>query len=143
MWSHAVQVNFPMSPKFRPMLLLRWSIELVVFQTLFYFMADQFLAPAMVSSIKPMRELEFMRFLERMFAMALPNVYCWLLMFYSLFHLLCNILAEITRFGDREFYKEWWNARDLGEYWKLWNIPVHRWCLRTLYYPALRYGYSK
>jgi hypothetical protein len=26
-----------------------------------------------------------------------------------------NILAEILRFGDREFYKDWWNAKTIDE----------------------------
>ena len=44
-----------------------------------------------------------------------------------------NILGELTRFGDREFYKDWWNAATVGDYWKLWNMPVHKWLLRTVY----------
>jgi hypothetical protein len=38
----------------------------------------------------------------------------------------------------RVFYKEWWNAATLADYWKLWNIPVHAWMLRTLYFPMVR-----
>ena len=26
-----------------------------------------------------------------------------------------NILAELVRFGDREFYKDWWNAKTVEE----------------------------
>ncbi len=44
------------------------------------------------------------------------------------------------RFGDREFYKDWWNASTIGDYWRLWNMPVHKWLLRTVYFPALRAG---
>jgi len=33
-----------------------------------------------------------------------------------------NILAEILRFGDREFYKDWWNAKTIDEYWRKWNM---------------------
>ena len=32
-------------------------------------------------------------------------VYGWVLMVYAVFHLWLNILAELLRFGDREFYK--------------------------------------
>jgi hypothetical protein len=32
----------------------------------------------------------------------------WLLGFYTFFHLWLNILAELLRFGDRTFYKDWW-----------------------------------
>ena len=42
---------------------------------------------------------------ERVLKLALPSTYAWLLGFYCLFHLWLNVLAELTRFGDREFYK--------------------------------------
>lgn len=47
-------------------------------------------------------------------ATQIPNLYIWLLMFYCFFHLWLNILAELLRFGDRAFYKDWWNAESLG-----------------------------
>lgn len=33
-----------------------------------------------------------------------------------------NILAELLRFGDREFYKDWWNAQTIEEVG--WNLMV-------------------
>ena len=53
------------------------------------------------------------------------------------------MLAEITRFGDRLFYRDWWNARTIESYWRNWNLPVHHWMLRHLYYPLTRAGVSK
>jgi hypothetical protein len=35
----------------------------------------------------------------------IPNLYIWLLFFYSFFHCWLNMLAEVLRFGDREFYQ--------------------------------------
>ena len=67
----------------------------------------------------------------------------WLLGFYLFFHLWLNMLAEITRFGDRLFYRDWWNARTIEAYWRNWNLPVHHWMLRHLYYPLTRLGVSK
>jgi len=81
--------------------------------------------------------------IERILKLSIPTLYFWLAMFYSLFELWLNVLAEITRFGDREFYKEWWNATTLGEYWRLWNMPVHKWMLRHLYFPATNVGMPK
>lgn len=46
----------------------------------------------------------------------------------------------MTRFGDRRFYSDWWNAGDLGEYWRKWNYPVHNWLVRHIYYPLVRRG---
>ncbi|KAL9325870.1 hypothetical protein ACSQ67_006515 [Phaseolus vulgaris] len=47
-----------------------------------------------------------------------------------------NILAELLRFGDREFYKDWWNAKTVED-------PVHKWMIRHLYFPCLRHGIPK
>ena len=58
-------------------------------------------------------------------------------------HYCYPIIFCACRFGDREFYKDWWNASTVGEYWRLWNMPVHKWLLRHIYYPALRKGLSR
>ena len=46
-----------------------------------------------------------MRIFERLLKLAIPSLYVWLLIFAALFHIGLNIAAEITLFGDREFYK--------------------------------------
>lgn len=37
-----------------------------------------------------------------------PNHFIWLIFFYWLFHSSMNAVAEVLRFGDREFYRDWW-----------------------------------
>ncbi|EEQ97453.1 sterol o-acyltransferase, putative, partial [Perkinsus marinus ATCC 50983] len=75
---------------------------------------------------------------ERILKLAVPNLYLWLLMFFTLFHTWMNILAELTRFGDREFYLDWWNSVNIREYWQKWNLPVHYFILRHMYIPMRR-----
>ena len=58
--------------------------------------------------------------------------YVWLAGFYVFFHVWMNLLAEILRFGDRLFYKAWWNAVTFEAYWRLWNLPVHHWITRRV-----------
>jgi diacylglycerol O-acyltransferase 1 len=71
------------------------------------------------------------------------SVIIWLVMFFAVFHSYLNFWAELLKFGDREFYKDWyfmlkrWNARDIAEYWRLWNIPVHHWCKRHIFKPLI------
>ena len=43
---------------------------------------------------------------------------------------MLNIVAELLRFADRNFYQDWWNAQDVGTFWRLWNMPVHKWAVR-------------
>ena len=81
--------------------------------------------------------------INRHLKLAIPNTLGWIAGFYSLFHLWFNILGEILYYGDRNFYKDWWNCRNIEEYWKTWNIPVHFWFIRHVYNPLLKAGYHK
>jgi len=82
-------------------------------------------------------------FLRYVLNLAVPVLFCWLCMFYGMFHLWLNILAEVTYFGDRLYYKAWWNATRLDVYWRDWNIPVHAWLVRHVFFPSMNMGLSK
>lgn len=75
--------------------------------------------------------------------LAIPNTYCWILFFFMYFHCFLNILAELIYYADREFYKDWWNCKDMGEYWRLWNLPVHNFMIRHIYNPLLKRNVPK
>ncbi|GLI60498.1 hypothetical protein VaNZ11_002660, partial [Volvox africanus] len=137
------QVNFPRSRTFRGRWVLRRVFELAITLTALAILIGQYIEPAVTNSMAPLRQMDFPRVVERILKLALPSTYAWLLCFYCLFHLWLNVLAELTGFGDREFYKDWWNAGTVGEYWKLWNMPVHKWLLRHVYFPAVRAGSSR
>ena len=86
----------------------------------------------------------------------------WLTFFYLLFHSFLNTMGEILGkvflivevfltnglysfcpflgFADRNYYNDWWNSSDVMEFWKSWNLPVHRWCVRHMYKPLLSRG---
>jgi diacylglycerol O-acyltransferase-1 len=64
---------------------------------------------------------------EYLMKLAMASTYVWLLVFYGYFHLFFNLLAELLKFGDRVFYKDWWNSSNVSAYWRLWNLPVHYW----------------
>ncbi|XP_036826629.1 diacylglycerol O-acyltransferase 1a isoform X2 [Oncorhynchus mykiss] len=51
--------------------------------------------------------------------------------------------SELMRFGDREFYQDWWNSETVTYFWSNWNIPVHKWCLRHFYKPLMGRGVNK
>ena len=56
-------------------------------------------------------------------------------------HLLMKVLFFPE--GDRTFYKAWWNAQTVSDFWTNWNIPIHKWCKRHLYVPLRRADFSK
>jgi diacylglycerol O-acyltransferase-1 len=80
---------------------------------------------------------------ERLLKLSVSSLYIWLVAFYALFHSFLNAFAEVIRFADRSFYKDWWNATSLEDYWRLWNAPVHQWLKRHIYGPlVVRRGWS-
>lgn len=137
------QISYPRSPRFRFRWLLRKIAMLSAGLGMMLFITEQYIEPTIDNSIKPLQDMDWLVIVERILKLSLPTLYFWLAMFYSLFELWLNILAEITRFGDREFYKDWWNSATLGEYWRLWNMPVHKWMLRHVYFPATSMGIPK
>ena len=48
-------------------------------------------------------------FLESISSLIMPFTCLYMLIFYIVFDVGCNGFAELTRFGDREFYSDWWN----------------------------------
>ncbi|CAI0387335.1 unnamed protein product [Linum tenue] len=119
----------------------------VNFNSLVYFMIAptlcyQYINPIIQNSEHPFKG-NLLYGIERVLKLSVPNLYVWLCMFYCFFHLWLNILAELLRFGDREFYKDWWNAKTVEEYWRMWNMPVHKWMVRHIYFPCLRHKVPK
>mmetsp|Transcript_33702 Transcript_33702/g.95355 ORF Transcript_33702/g.95355 Transcript_33702/m.95355 type:complete len:739 (+) Transcript_33702:91-2307(+) len=137
------QVNYPRVKRFRKRWLLRRVLELTACLSVGAFIVEQYILPSCMNSLHPLHTMDIGHILERVLKLSLPSLYVWLIGFYSLFHLWLNILAELTYFGDREFYKDWWNATTVDEYWRKWNQPVHKWLMRTVYFPSHRIGLSK
>ncbi|XP_020609735.1 diacylglycerol O-acyltransferase 1-like [Orbicella faveolata] len=102
----------------------------------------KWIVPTVKNSWKPIQEMDLGRGLERVMKLAVPNHLIWLLCFYAFFHSGLNVTAEVLKFGDRTFYKDWWNSPNVAYFWQNWNIPVHRWARRHLYTPMLQSGYS-
>lgn len=126
------QLNYPRAPR------IRWShVALLLFRMVFVaammvFAVEQYIKPTLESVLQPMHDRDLPRIGERLLKLSIPSTYLWLLGFYFYFHLWLNLLAELTRFGDRQFYKDWWNAKTIDRYWRTWNMPVHHWITRHL-----------
>ncbi|XP_028588260.2 sterol O-acyltransferase 1-like [Podarcis muralis] len=64
----------------------------------------------------------------------LPNLLSAVILSFLLFHCWLNAFAEMLRFADRMFYKDWWNSKSYARYFRTSNVVVHDW----LYYYAYR-----
>ncbi|XP_008793203.1 diacylglycerol O-acyltransferase 1-2-like [Phoenix dactylifera] len=133
------QPSYPRTTCIRKGWVIRQVVKLVIFTGLMGFIIEQYINPIVQNSQHPLKG-NFLNAIERVLKLSVPTLYVWLCMFYCFFHLWLNILAELLCFGDREFYKDWWNAKTIEEYWRMWNMPVHRWMIRHIYFPCLRNG---
>ncbi|XP_004513435.1 diacylglycerol O-acyltransferase 1C-like isoform X2 [Cicer arietinum] len=136
------QPSYPRTPSVRKGWVFRQLLKLIIFTGVMGFIIEQYMNPIVQNSQHPLKG-NLLYAIERILKLSVPNVYVWLCMFYCFFHLWLNILAELLRFGDREFYKDWWNAQTVEEYWRMWNMPVHKWMVRHVYFPCIRFGIPK
>jgi diacylglycerol O-acyltransferase-1 len=136
------QPVYPRTEHIRKFFLVKRTIELISALLMVFFLLHQYAVPTVKNSMKPIQELNFLGIFERILKLSISSLYIWLLGFYIFFHLFLNILAECLQFADRQFYLPWWNANTLGEYWRLWNLPVHLWFKRHMYVPMRNLGVS-
>jgi hypothetical protein len=84
-----------------------------------------------------------MEFIHDAVRIVVPSMVIWLLLFVSIIHCAFNGLAEITRFGDREFYNNFWNTHRLDGFWRRWNSLIYEWMLRYVYLQRVKNGTSR
>ncbi len=138
------ELNFPRSPCIRKSFICRRFGEILVISSLQYCLSQQWILPILRTLDRPLNQYSTLENIERLLRLALPNHLIWLLLFYVYFHSTLNLLAELLRFGDRLFYRDWWNATDLYEFWNRWNTSVHDFCKRHVYIPLVHQcGFSK
>ncbi|KAA8912710.1 MBOAT, membrane-bound O-acyltransferase family-domain-containing protein [Sphaerosporella brunnea] len=71
--------------------------------------------------------------LESISLLLFPFMVTFLLVFLVIFEYVLGAFAEITCFGDRHFYSDWWNSTDWLEFSREWNVPVHSFLQRHVY----------
>ena len=70
----------------------------------------QYAAPVLRNSLEEIANLNLISILERLMKLSTISLVIWLAGFFALFQSFLNALAEIMKFGDREFYTDWWNS---------------------------------
>lgn len=102
------ELNFPRSGRIRKRFLIKRLVELVFLWGVMLSLIQQWVIPIVQNSIVPFQELHVSKILERLLKLAVPNHLIWLIFFYWFFHSCLNVVAELLRFGDRVFYRDWW-----------------------------------
>ncbi|EAL93134.1 hypothetical protein V6Z96_004181 [Aspergillus fumigatus] len=127
---------------------IRWSFvakrlaEFFGLAVFIWLLSAQYAAPVLRNSIDKIAVMDIASILERVMKLSTISLVIWLAGFFALFQSLLNALAEVMRFGDREFYTDWWNSPSLGAYWRSWNRPVYLFMKRHVFSPLVGRGWS-
>jgi diacylglycerol O-acyltransferase-1 len=136
------QPVYPRSSHIRWMFVLKRLAEVAALSTFIWIATAQYAAPVLRNSLKQMQTLDITSILERLMKLSTISLVIWLAGFFALFQSFLNALAELMRFGDREFYTDWWNSPSVGTYWRTWNKPVYTFMKRHIFIPLLSRGWS-
>ena len=107
-----------------------------------WILSAQYATPLLFNSLTSIHTYDAVKFTERLLKLSTISLVIWLVSFFAVFHSFLNALAEIMRFGDRNFYDDWWNSPSVGVYWRTWNKPVYSFLRRHVYSPMLGRGWS-
>ncbi|KAF7197537.1 Diacylglycerol O-acyltransferase 1C [Pseudocercospora fuligena] len=134
------QPVYPRTPKRRWDFVAKRAAEFFFLCVVIWITCAQYAVPLLQNSVDDISKLRGFNILERVMKLSTISLVCWLAGFFALFQSFLNLLAEITRFGDREFYGDWWNVSDIRSYWTSWNKPVTHFMKRHIYAPMVNRG---
>ncbi|KAE8149460.1 diacylglycerol O-acyltransferase [Aspergillus avenaceus] len=136
------QPVYPRSASIRWSFVAKRMFEFLCLSVFIWLLSAQYAAPVLRNSIDKIAVMDIASILERIMKLSTISLVIWLAGFFAIFQSFLNALAEVMRFGDREFYLDWWNSPSLGVYWRSWNRPVYLFMKRHVYSPLVGRGYS-
>lgn len=136
------QPVYPRTSHIRWGFVLKRILEVIGLSVFIWLMSAQYAAPVLRNSLDKMAVLDLPSILERLMKLSTISLVIWLAGFFALFQSFLNALAEITMFGDRNFYDDWWNSTTLQMYWSTWNKPVYHFMRRHVFSPLVGRGWS-
>ena len=107
------EIDFPRTENIRIDFLLRRGFEIAVLINIEVALIQQWIMPILDITLPNMKTNLWIDVIENYLRLLLPNHIIWIVGFYLLFHSFCNFTGEIFQFADREFYRDWWNAKDV------------------------------
>jgi diacylglycerol O-acyltransferase-1 len=137
------QPVYPRSPQIRWAFVVKRLAEGVGLSIFIWLASAQYAAPLLRNSLNKIASLDVASIVERSMKLSTVSLIIWLAGFFAIFQSILNALAELMRFGDREFYAEWWNSPSVGTYWRTWNKPVYHFMRQHIYSPLIGRGWSQ
>lgn len=134
------QPVYPRTNKIRWDFVFKRVAEMASLSIVIWIASAQYAVPLLQNSLDHMAALDLVSIMERVMKLSTISLFCWLAGFFLIFQSSLNALAEITMFGDREFYGDWWNSYSIRQYWTSWNKPVYQFMKRHIYSPLVGRG---
>ncbi|KAH8369348.1 hypothetical protein KR009_008834 [Drosophila setifemur] len=123
--------NYPRTSHIRWKFALNRFLEVVAIAFLYAFIHERHIHPHFGQyGLEPMGASQI---ILKLFGMMLPSAVIFLCGFYLILHSWLNFTAELLRFGDRMFYKDWWTSHTYDAYYRNWNVVVHDWLYEYVY----------
>jgi len=127
--------NYPMTPYIRWDFVVKNGFQVVLCVLFTYYVFARFCVPVFRNTGKDQGNLR--KLLLATFNCMLPGTLVLILGFFSILHCWLNAFAEMLRFGDRMFYRDWWNSHSYASYYRMWNVVVHDWLFAYIYKDSL------
>lgn len=137
------QPVYPRSENIRWTFLFKRALEIVGTIFVIWFLSGKYAIPILEHSLSYFEDGDMLLVLESLMKLSSVSMGIWLIGFFLVFQSFLNFLAELLRFGDRNFYQDWWNSGSVGTYWRLWNKPVTNYFKRHFYVPLRKRGYGQ
>ena len=160
------QPAYPRTSHIRWLFVFKRLAEVLLLCVVIWIASAQYAVPLLSNSLDAISTLNLVGIIERTLKLSTISLVCWLAGFFALFQSFLNALAEIMRFGDREFYVsaktewlmtrcdlkcgtfadncgrqgDWWNSSNVRSYWTSWNKPVTHFMKRHIYAPMVGRG---
>ncbi|KAF2431775.1 diacylglycerol acyltransferase DGAT2 [Tothia fuscella] len=134
------QPVYPRTERIRWTFVFKRMAEVLGLSITIWIASAQYAVPLLQNSLDHMANLNLLSIMERVMKLSTISLFCWLAGFFALFQSFLNALAEVMRFGDREFYSDWWNVSSIRFYWTSWNKPVYHFMKRHIYSPLVSRG---
>eukprot|EP00842_Homolaphlyctis_polyrhiza_P002045 jgi/Hompol1/2841/HPOL_006185-RA len=126
------RTQYPLTPMIRWSKVMIHAIECFLLVIYIYILFERFLFP--ILRVPPVPEQDNLREFGIMaFNCMLPSMMIFVFGFFGFLHCWLNMHAELLRFADREFYRDWWNSHSFAEYYRKWNGVVYDWLFEYVY----------
>lgn len=134
------QIDFPRTPKIRWCYVGEKLAAIFGVILLMIVIAQNNMYPLAIRAL----ELRSLPLIERVqhYPLLLLNIMpsfllIYILVWYLIWDAILNCIAELSRFGDRDFYGDWWNCISWDQFAREWNVPVHKFLLRHVYHSSI------